>query len=90
MLGEGKQPTLYYLCIGQMPADLVDEKVKFNLPIYILNILSVTCHSFVSGHFMLLRLVKMFKKQGNIISTATASLLNKINKESLFRSVIVF
>jgi hypothetical protein len=90
MLGEGKQPTLYYLCIGRMPADVVDEKVKFNLPIYILNILSVACHGFVSGHFMLLRLVKMFKKQGNIISTATASLLNKINKESLFRSVIVF
>jgi hypothetical protein len=85
MLSEGKQPTLYYLCIGQMPANVVDEPVKFNLPFYILKIFSVACHAFVCIRFIVNRIDGIIKKRSKTNSASTAALLNKIHTESLFR-----
>jgi hypothetical protein len=89
MYGEGRQPTLYYLCLGQMPASIIDEQVKFNLPIYILNMFSIACHTFVCGRFLVSRLAEIYRKKTKVIPASTAVILNKINQESLFRSATV-
>jgi hypothetical protein len=88
MLSEGRQSTLYYLCIGQMPAHLVNEQVKFNLPFYVLKILSIACHMFVAIRFIVDRITGNKQSKIMIYSTSEAH-LNKINKESLFRSVVI-
>ena len=82
MFFPGRQPVAYYICVGAIPPKFVDSPIKFNLAFY-----SLLLFSCVAQLFVIVR-VRIFKCQGQELAVQGTH-MNNINKESLFRYLLL-
>jgi hypothetical protein len=86
---QGKEPMMFYVCLGKMPKEVIELPFKKNSSFTFLILVSVICHIYILPHFA----VRNFKeKKSEQIQPTTLSIQNylkdKMQKESLFRLVL--
>jgi len=87
----GKEPMMFYFCLGKMPKSLVNVKVKNNTGFNVLVLLTLFCHTYINVRFMI---HKYKQRQRSGVSQLIyppdnclliqSHLLGKLKQENLF------
>ena len=87
----GKEPMMFYFCIGKMPHSLTDVKVKNNTVFNILVLLTICCHAYINVKFV----IHYYKQRPGVNQQLITNpqpncgnfqnnLMQKLNQENLF------
>ena len=84
----GKEPMMFYVCLGKMPKEVIELSFKKNSTFTFAILVSVVCHIYILPQFALRHFKEKKSEQTEPKSLSIQHYLrDRIQKESLFRLV---